>query len=231
LTPGGNGGEWAQEKESTMAKSKSSMKLALLSLILTALISAVRAGSTDPVSPPGDQPAWLVGLQAKDKDTRDKTVDSVLLARKEMIKKLLTVVDPGGVKVEEEDSPRVAAIYLLGELRAEEAVPLLSKMLTDPLGPSVFTRVVRYGDPVGGALEKIGRPAVPGMIENIETTDDGALRAASLGVLSHVLGGTKHVLELLDKLKARARDGTVIKRIEAARAYVEKNFKEEEPLY
>jgi len=82
-------------------------------------------------------------------------------------------------------------------------------------------------------LVSIGRPAVPAMIANLEQTDDERLRLRSLGVLYHVLGGKKHLLELLGKLQARAEDKAVAKRIEAAAAFSQEHYKEtgEDPLY
>jgi len=66
--------------------------------------------------------------------------------------------------------------------------------------------ISRYDVPVWTALVRIGRPVVPAMIENIETSDNRILREKSIDVLYHVLGGKRRVLELLTKLKEQAKD-------------------------
>ena len=99
-------------------------------------------------------------------------------------------------------------------------------------GPKDTLRIDRYATPVWEALVKIGRPAVPAMIENIETSDNGILRKKSLDVLCHVLGGKRRVLELLTKLQARTKEQTGSQRIQAAIQHTQTHFKEdEEPLY
>lgn len=173
----------------------------------------------------------IAKLQSKNASMRDKAVDAFLKDRKNSINDLVALVaQTGGKKYS--DETRSAAAYLLGEMRAPEAVPALSRASANPLGPMDSADTSRYDAPIFTALVKIGRPAVPAMIKNLEETDNAILRMRSTVVLYHVLGGKQHLLELLGKLKARTKDKAVAKRIEAVTVYVQKNFKETTaPLY
>lgn len=174
----------------------------------------------------------IKGLQSKDARARDRAVDAVLEDHKRMVKALIPLIDPANAD-RYSDETRCAAAYLLGQLRAVEAVPVLSKALADPPGPWLITDSSRFDAPVWHALVRIGRPAVPAMIRNIETSDHRMLRIRSLGVLNHVLGGKRRLLELLDRLKKRAGDDKQkAARIEKAAERVRSHYKEdEEPLY
>jgi hypothetical protein len=173
----------------------------------------------------------IAGLLSQDSRIRDQAVDSVLQDRRSIINKLIPLIDPAN-DMKYSDETRCAAAYLLGMLRATEAVAVLSRALADGPGRKVGKDISRYDVPVWTALVKIGRPAVPAMIENIETSDNKILRKKSLDVLCHVLGGKRRVLELLTRLKARAEDQLIIEHIEAAIQHTQVHFKEDkEPLY
>lgn len=171
----------------------------------------------------------LIGkLQSKNASMRDKGVDAFLKDRKNSINDLVALVAQTGDK-KYSDETRSAAAYLLGELRAAEAVPALSKASANPLGPMDSAGISRYDAPIFTALVKIGRPAVPTMIKNLEETDNASIRHTSIMVLYHVLGGKQHLLELLGKLKARTKDKAVAKRIEGVTEHVQKNVTETTP--
>jgi|GEM_PF-2082704 len=173
----------------------------------------------------------IEALLSDESRVRDETVWAIMGDRKDMVRKLIELVDPANAE-KYSDETRSAAAFLLGEFRAREAVPVLSKALRNPLGPSDIWDGSPYDVPIFSALAKIGRPAVPAMIKNVEASDDELLRKRSLGVLSHVLGGKRRTLELLAKLQARAKDEKKIERIKAAIKYSQEHFKEkEEPLY
>lgn len=171
------------------------------------------------------------GLLSQDSRIRDQAVDSILQDRRAIVNKLIPLIDPANTK-KYSDQTRCAAAYLLGMLRATEAVPVLSRALANEPGRKIISDISRYDVPVWTALVRIGRPAVPVMIENIETSDNRILRNKSIDVLYHVLGGKRRVLELLNKLKARAENPLIIEHIEAAIQYTKEHFKEDkEPLY
>ena len=170
-------------------------------------------------------------LLSDDTRVRGQAVDSILQERKQTISRLITLVDPANAK-KYGDQTRAAAGFLLGELRAVEAVQVLSAALLDEPSKEI-ERLSPFDYPFWNALVKIGRPAVPAMIENIETSDHQMLRVKSLDVLNHVLGGKRHLLELLDKLKVlTAEDPGKRHRVEEAISWATEHYKEDkEPLY
>jgi HEAT repeat protein len=173
----------------------------------------------------------LKNISSKEEKIREEAVDAVLHDRLTTVQKLISMVDPKNAG-KYSDKTRSAAAFLLGEMRAEEAVPVLSKVLDADIGPKVILEYSRYELPVLTALVKIGRPAVPAMIKNLETSDKLRLRNASLGVLYHVLGGKRRLLELLAKLESRASSREVRQRIESCVTLTKEHYKEkEEPLY
>lgn len=175
-------------------------------------------------------------LVAADRVTVNRAVDAILEERKALIEKLIQLAGPANAQ-RYNDQTRSAACYLLGELRAIEAVPMLARMLEDPLDERPVLDVDRFDMPVGTALFKIGRPAVPALIENVTKSDSPVLMQRSLGVLSLIIGGKRRLLELLDKLNERALgenppNKEASRRVTEARDWVEQRHKErEEPLY
>ncbi len=210
---------------SRMARRRSTVALAA-GIILLVTATVTRSDS--------DQEGTMrsiEGLSSKEPRIRDQVVDSVLHDRLATVQKLISLIDPTNA-AKYSDETRCSAAFLLGELRAVEAVPVLSQSLISEPGRKQRFRISRYDAPVWNALVKIGRPAVPTMIKNIETTDNRILRVKSLDILVHILGGKKRLLELLDKLEKRAGDKEVRQRITDCIAYSRDHYKEsEEPLY
>lgn len=178
-------------------------------------------------------------LRSENSKTRDQTVDAVLRNRKSVIEQLIPLIDPANAKNYSDETRSVAA-YLLGELRATEAVPVLSRALADPPGRNIFPDISRYDTPVFHALVKIGRPAVPALIEHVKTSDNETLRKNTLDVLYHVLGGKRRLLELLVKLSEletdkESPDHKAARRFREAHSWAESHFKytrgTREPLY
>ncbi len=170
-------------------------------------------------------------LRSEERRTRDTTVDAILQDHSATVEQLIPLIDPAKAK-EYSDETRCAAAYLLGKLRAVEAVPVLSRALADEPGPKTRSDLSRYDVPVWNALVRIGRPAVPAMIENIETSDHRMLRIGSLDVLNHVLGGKRRLLELLAKLEKRTDDKGTRRRIQECTTRAREHYKEnKEPLY
>jgi hypothetical protein len=178
-------------------------------------------------------------LLAQDEQTRDRAVDKILEDRKLVIERLIPIIDPANA-AKHNNETRCAAAYLLGEMRAVEAVPILASTLAKPPGRQFSSTLSRYYDgPVFNALIKIGRPAVPAMIQNLESSDHPAMRESSLGVLLHVLGGNTRLLEVLGKVHDRAvkqnRPPIIARRIAEAKKWAEEHYGyppgSEEPLY
>jgi HEAT repeat protein len=82
---------------------------------------------------------------------------------------------------------KIAAAYLLGRYRMQDAVPYLAKEIALE-AKIVPTDKVGLWDayPAVEALVKIGNPAIPAMIANIEATDDKTVRELSARVIRHV---------------------------------------------
>ena len=209
---------------------RSTVLIIMASLAAVVLVLGVAMGDNSK-NEEKENMSLIANLQSKNASTRDDAVDAFLKDRKNSIDGLIALVAQTGDK-KYSDETRSAAAYLLGEIRAVEAVRALSRASANPLGPMVGFDVSRYDAPIFTALVKIGRPAVPAMIKNLEETDNANIRHNSMFVLYHVLGGKQHLLELLGKLKARTKDKAVGKRIEGVTEHVQKNFKETTaPLY
>ncbi len=202
--------------------------------VVAAVIVMLSATASADSSPKGKEEETVSGIEnlcSEEPRTCDAAVDAILKGRLATVQQLLPLIDPANA-THYSDRARCAAAYLLGELHAVEAVPTLSRALADEPGRKMRSRSCRFDAPVWNALVKIGRPAVPTMIENVEKSDDGTLRIKSLDVLNHVLGGKRRLLELLAKLESRADDKEIRRRIEECITWSREHYKEnKEPLY
>jgi len=185
----------------------------------------------EPAKPERTVQGCLEMLRSDDSRAINQAVDGVLDSRTRLIEQLIPMIDPANAG-KYSDETRCAAAFLLGELRSVEAVPVLSKALADEPGRKIVG-MNRFDVPVWSALVKIGRPAVPAMIENIESSDQEVLWGKSMDVLGHVLGGKRRVLELLARLQDRAeKDDVKRARIVRATKYAEEFWTaKEESLY
>jgi hypothetical protein len=175
-------------------------------------------------------------LNAEDDYVRDATVDAILADRKALVQRLILMIDAENAE-EYSFHARRAAVYLLGELRAEEAAPALAKALVNDQSDEDNFHIGRYNGAVFSALVKIGRPSIPWLIQNLQTSDNQVVRFESLMAMCHILGGKSHTLETLRKVRTRADDPAEIRRLDAAIKQVESylkyatEHKEEAPLY
>jgi len=178
--------------------------IAIMGLSLTVLLTLL--GTARPLGAATEEEQvseYVKMLSAEDSREMNRGVDGILRDRKLLVEQLIPLVDPANA-AKYKDKTRCAAAFLLGELRAVEAVPVLSKALAKEPGRKLIYRISRFDSPVWLALVKIGRPSVPAMIENIENSDHEILWKKSLDVLDRVLGGSRRVMELLAKLEGRA---------------------------
>lgn len=181
-------------------------------------------------------------LRSEEARIRDSAVDAILAERKATIERLIPLIDPANAE-KYSDETRAAAAYLLGEMRASEAAPVLAKALADQIGRDLVSNFDRYDDPVFGAIIKIGKPAIPALIENVRSTDDESFQYVSLAALGQILGGGwERVKTLLEKLVEQAQDEEpanreISRRLREAHARVESFHKraiekgEKPPLY
>lgn len=190
-------------------------------------------------------PADIRDLFSTDEAVLNTAIDHILASRKELIDRLIPLV---AVENAGKYNPktRAAAGYLLGQMRAAEAASALAKALAQDPGPDYQFDIDRLTRPYFGAVVEIGRPAVPSLLENIQTTDDAVLREKSLFALSHILGGKRRMIETLRRLAATTdpalKDPAALKaaaakagRVNAAIKWAEDHYKtrpgDEEPLY
>lgn len=85
---------------------------------------------------------------------------------------------------------KFAAAFLLGYYRMEQSVRSLSNYITlENVQRALHEKQPLWGRwPIVEALIRIGRPAIPTMIENIETGDDQKVRENSTIVIRYVEG-------------------------------------------
>jgi HEAT repeat protein len=171
-------------------------------------------------------------LEAKNRRVQNKAIKTILDDRLRMVNMLIEIVDQANVGKSPEDAGKAAA-YLLGKLRAPEAVPVLSRALVriDPNLVAVSMDVLV--DAEWTALVEIGRPAVPAMIKNLTTSDDERLRDRSIGVLAHVLGGKDNLIGLLNRLmEQKERSKEEKDRLAKALERTQSRYKDtEQPLF
>jgi HEAT repeat protein len=171
-------------------------------------------------------------LEAKDRRVQKKAIEQILDDRLRTVNMLIEIVDQANAGRRPANAGRAAA-YLLGRLRAPEAVPVLSRALTnvDPNFAVLHTDI--FTDAEWTALVEIGRPAVPAMIKNLATSDDERLRDRSIGVLAHVLGGKDNLTGLLNRLmKQKERSKEEKDRLAKALERAQSRYKDtEQPLF
>jgi len=85
---------------------------------------------------------------------------------------------------------KFAAAFLLGMYRMEQSVRELSKFITLESHHSIDWKREPLWDryPVVEALIRIGKPAIPEMIRNIETSEDKKVQELSARVIRYVEG-------------------------------------------
>ncbi len=170
-------------------------------LVLVTIVLVAAAIAAQPVKE--QSMIMFENLKSDQAKVRDQAVDQILGDRKLVIEQLIAQFAPRNI-VKGSEQTRCVAAYLLGELRAVEAAPILARALAEPLGTEDRSDIGRYDSPVFRALLKIGSPAVPAVVANIKTSDDRVLRRYSLDVLIRLVGGKRQLLELLSKLNDRA---------------------------
>jgi HEAT repeat protein len=172
-------------------------------------------------------------LEAKDRKVQNKAIKTILDDRLRTVNMLIEIVDQANNGVSPKQAGQAAA-YLLGKLRAPEAVAVLSRALarSDPNDfISVEPNPLTNG--VFNALVEIGRPAVPPMITNITTSDDERLRNRSMDVVYRVLGGKDNVIGLLNRLsEQKERSKEEKDRLAKSIAWAQSHYVEpEKPLF
>lgn len=101
-----------------------------ITIILIVLLGATKGtAQQDEKKEPVGQIGRMLSQEAQ---IRKQAVDSMLQDRCEIVKRLISLVDPANAKKYSNETRCVSA-YLLGEFRATEAVPVLSQALVNEL--------------------------------------------------------------------------------------------------
>ena len=200
------------------------MKIKLLPFhSLVALLLLAQRGfcqtvpSANPFTQPNTNDAVFHALTSGDFIDRLNATVQLDAQRAETIHKLIAIADST-------NSPeiKVHAVVVLGEYRAVEAVPALLKNLDwDQLHGGIISSTKEDWAlrlwPVSSALEKIGVPAVPALMDQIEGTDDAKTIGKCVSICEKIEGADVAQFRLEKALKTetdtqkRARLETALK--------------------
>jgi hypothetical protein len=123
------------------------------------------------------------------------------------------------------DYQKCAAAYFLGEMPAPASIDDLVSNITVHMNPAAYPRFPTRIQPleddrtwpsVTGALVKIGAPAIPALIRNLQESDDTNVTAASLTVLYSIEGDKDIVQSRLQKALDVQPDAAKKARLQAA---------------
>lgn len=172
-------------------------------LLMLALLSTIALLIVGAAAPQSKQQA-IKRLLSTDAGTRIKAQQELLTARANLISELAKIVDDNENQVHKPDSVR-KAMFILGEMRAIEAVGVLVSNIAFPdvlppgkeprPGPgwgmgklhTIASRPLKTW-PAVEALTKIGEPCLEATIEKIATTDGVTEQNACIRVLIEVRG-------------------------------------------
>lgn len=150
---------------------------------------AVSTGCTIPIQ----------NLASKDALARRAAIEAIVGQHRQTIRETLSLVETA---IRDRDSATAkAGIAVLGELRAEEAIPLLVENLTTILPPEFAGgkafRPIQEGAFVG-ALLRIGSPALEPLVKAASKSDD-KMRTLLTGFILARLLGTDVALAYVDE--------------------------------
>lgn len=114
-----------------------------------------------------------------------------LVQNKELIQELISIVRRPVIEGEEFynlTTSRNIAIFLLGKLRAKEAVPDLIEWLTPREGQNLTIDALMVFAPAGYALVEIGLPSVPPLMEKLKSEGTSILGKECVKVITRIKG-------------------------------------------
>ena len=191
--------------------------LALTSLSIVSLLSIGTLSGTTKTS-------TLERLLSNDVNVIEKAKNELITTRKDLIERLIKIVNQKENRIKREASVR-AAIIVLGEMRAVEAIELLVDNIGFPYvrepyseprpGPLAGSGTIGRGlsgiqktYPGVGALIKIGEPCLRHVIDKLSSTGGVSEQQACLGVLV----GLRQRDFVVDMLKEAANKETDTKK-------------------
>jgi HEAT repeat protein len=168
-------------------------------------------------------------LDTPDEVSRD--VSAIFAQREAIIQRCLQVVDPTS-KDAYGEKQRAAAAFLLGEFRAIEAVPSLMAMLPYDVKASDWDPTP-YDHAAYTSLAKIGRDALPAVVDLLKETDNPVLRKKCVGLIGLKVGTKRYLLDTLGRLADAEPDPVKAQRVRDARAWADTHNRESkgEPAY
>jgi len=141
-----------------------------IGIVIGTLIMLAASGSEKP-SEGQKEDEWQSLIVSTDERERIASRKAALEERKETINALLAIVR-SPVEIEEEFygkfTPRNIAIFLLGKLRAKEAVPDLIEFVTPKPGQGTVIDEATPFSPATEALIEIGLPSVPALLGKLQ---------------------------------------------------------------
>jgi len=172
-------------------------------------------------------------LLSKDYKTVMAAKEEILAERKALVQSLIDILEseeyePG------KDFALQAAMEILGEMRAVEAVPLLAANIgfphvlasgVEPVAGMTVLQVYMFGNtplermPAVHALVKIGEPAIPKVLAKLAQTGDSTESKHCLRVLLE-LKGTEGTAALLGKSIVREPDRQKRRRLQSALSFL-----------
>ena len=165
-------------------------------------------------------PAILKAIRSDDLSERTEALVHILKLRARLIDGLSEIA-AGPVEHPDpftgDNSKRNIAIYLLGKMGAEEAIPVLLENLEMRRGQLPGMRLQLMVVPAHAALAEIGPPALPHLLEQIREKYPTSLSIRCLQVLLSIEGSEKAAITLANAIQSEdSEEGR--KRLEAALA-------------
>lgn len=163
----------------------------------------------------------VADLECKNHITRQYAYDGLLFQRQKQIDKLLEIAGKKDVDGSFYGTFHLA-VMALGELRATQAVWLLSENLTYIYPNVVCSTEIRDYEayfPCAESLRLIGEPAIVPMMNIISSSDDALRRRLAIWVIMEIEGKDQAVCRI-DRAAAEEAAGTVKARLKTASDYI-----------
>ncbi len=133
---------------------------------------------------------YMQGLRSENIHHRIFAKNELIQDKAVTIQETIKMVRNSDASTTDEDTTKYFAILLLGEFRAEKAIKVLSDNILFKVKLStefgLKTQEFMYAAAV--ALRKIGAPAVPQLISNIQHSDNAENRKLSAALIIEILG-------------------------------------------
>ena len=149
----------------------------------------------------GGDGSTISGIRSSEAHSRKQAVNRIIQNRADLIQDLMALVGNDA----ESEVVRSTAVGLLGQLRAEESVPLLltNLFIGQPIATEEEVPIVEM--PVPKALARIGMPAVNAILADMANAADRERLKWYGNILKGVLGQRDARALLADRI-ARERD-------------------------